>query len=207
MAKKKAKKAKEGSSRSPAAVGRQNTAAGKGFEREIVMALQLILEPNLAAEMNKTRAELKIPKGTPKETAAAIRSETTKKLRHLQGLSQIKRGEQRRGAHEPDVVSPTSWWIEVSRRGDPGPLGKLAQAERELKAARKAGKEQWTRPVACYRKTGSPTITVALWLDDLMEALGAPILWTTPQWSWNLPVVIGYDWFLKLVEDEYAGER
>jgi hypothetical protein len=86
-------------------------------------------------------------------------------------------------------------------------LGKLAQAERELKAARKAGKEQWTRPVACYRKTGSPTITVALWLDDLMEALGAPILWTTPQWSWNLPVVIGYDWFLKLVEDEYAGER
>ena len=199
-------KQKVKSPRSRAAIGRQNRAVGKELERKVVADLQRILEPELAKEMDHAREMIKIPPEMKanKILAKARRSEWTRELRRLQSLSSSRRGEQGRGAHEPDVVSPLVWWIECSRRKDLGAVGKLAQAERELAAAGKAGKDkQWSRPVAVYRKTGTSTITVAMLLIDLVEAVGDG-LFLAAGWSWSLPVVISYETFLKLVEDEHA---
>jgi hypothetical protein len=187
-------------------VGKRNRNVGKELERQVVRDLQRILEPDLAKEIDHAREMTKIPPEMKanKALAKARRSEWTTELKRLQKLSAFRRGEQGRGAHEPDVVTPLVWWIECSRRTDLGALGKLAQAQVELGEARKAGKaKQWSRPVAVYRKTGSPKITVALELADLVECSGDGMFDAMP-WVWELPVVIPYDAFLKLVEDEHA---
>jgi hypothetical protein len=201
-------KRKDDSSRSRAAIGRRNRAAGKELERVVVMDLQAILEPELHQRMEEARSRLVIPKATAKKKAAEIRSEATKDLRALQKLSAIRRGEQGRGAHEPDVVSPTSWWLEIARKKDPNAVhDKLAQGQRDLDAAAAAGKSgTWSRVAALHRRTGTPQIVVALELADLVEAAGDGLFAAAP-WAWKLPVVIGYDQFLKLVKEEHARKQ
>jgi hypothetical protein len=104
------------------------------------------------------------------------------------------------------VLTPTTWWLELARRADPGALKvKFAQGQRDIAAAQKAGKP-WTRVAAVCRKSGSPEIKVALSLLDLVEAAGDG-LFLAEGWTWDIPVVIGYDHFLKLVEDEHARGR
>lgn len=199
------KKQKGSSSRSPAAVGRRNRNVGKELERTVVQDLQQILEPELHQLMEVERARLVIPKSTPKKEATVLRSAVTRELRRIQKLSLIRRGEQGRGAHEPDVVSSTVWWLEIARRKEPNAVQmKLAQGQTDLRAAKDAGKARtWTRVAAVHRRTGSPLIVVALELADLLEAAGDG-MFHAPPWVWELPVVISYKAFLKLVEDEHA---
>lgn len=197
-------KQKEKSSRSRSAISKQNSAVGKDLEQKVVRDMQAILEPDLAMQMAVQRDLLKIPKGTPRAEAKEIRSEATRELRALQKQSAIRRGEQGRGAHEPDVVSPTSWWLELARRKEPNAVQmKLAQGQRDLEAAAAAGKARtWQKAAALHRKTGSHQIVVALALADLVEAAGDG-LFAAEAWTWEIPVVISYDHFLKLVEEEH----
>ncbi len=200
-----ASKAKASSSRSRAAVGKQNSKVGKELERLVVRDLQAILEPELHNQMERARLKLKIPKGSPADHAKVIRSEGTKELRAIQKQSLIRRGEQGRGAHEPDVVTRTAWWLELARRKEPDAVQmKLAQGQRDLGEAKVVGKAQtWRRVAAIHRRTGSPVIVVALELADLVEAAGDGMFDALP-WVWELPVVISYKAFLKLLEDEHA---
>jgi hypothetical protein len=149
-----------------------------------------------ARENLKTNPDLESNKALQK----AHRSEWTKELRRLQGLSQIRRGQQGRGAHEPDVVSPTHWWIETGRLGDGALAAKLAQGERDATPP-------WTTPVAIVRQTGSPVIRAMLRLDSLIEALGEDTGWAVPQWSWDIPVVIPYERWLEVVKRESEHDR
>lgn len=190
-------KQKEKSSRSRAAIGKRNSKVGKDLERQIATDLRQIMDhPDLVKETAEAKARLS-GKPSKEEMSAA-----TKEHKRLLKLSAIRRGEQGRGAHEPDVVTPTDWWLEIGRRGDDSPLGKLAQAQRDSAEAVEVGKP-WRRPVAVVRKTGSPKIKVALELAHLLEAAGDG-MFDAEEWVWELPVVISYKAFLKLVEDEHA---
>lgn len=188
------------SSRSRAAVGRRNRQAGKELERRVATDLRQILDP---PHVSKAISEAQgLLKGYPSK---ATRSTATSEIKRLQKLSSVRRGEQGRGAHEPDIVTATDWWIEVSRRADVSPFGKLAQAERDVGAAIVAGQDSWTRPVAVWRRTGSPVVLVALRLVHLAGVAGddAEVLLDGSPVS-DVPVMVEYEWFLKVIRLEYG---
>lgn len=187
------------SSRSRAAVGRRNKQAGKEFERRIATDLRQILDPrDLTRAIKEASDRLKGNPGTEQ------RAEATRTIKSLQKRSCVRRGEQGRGAHEPDIVTPTPWWIEVSRRSAVSPLGKLAQAERDVFSAVEVGELRWTRPVALWRKTGSHEIIAALSFAHLIEACTDQWIDALPEWTSDLPVMLEYKRFLDLVEHEHG---
>lgn len=131
----------------------------------------------------------------PHLTDQLRKSEPGERSRLLR-TSHVRRGQQARGAHEPDIVTPTPWWFEVARRQAECVLNKLSQAERDIVPP-------WLWPVAIWRKTGSPTITVAMRLSSLLGAVGEASDFALPEWAWDLPVVIEYHAFLRIVEQSW----
>lgn len=103
-------------------------------------------------------------------------------------------------------MTPTAWWFELGRLQRDDILTKLAQAQGDVDDAVEAEKDPpWTRPVAVVRKTGSPIKRVALHLGDLIAALDCDsAVWDLPSWTWDMPIVIEYGAFLRIVEMENA---
>jgi hypothetical protein len=83
--------------------------------------------------------------------------------------SSVQRGQQARGAHEPDVITPSPWWMELqwASRQSHNPKKKLAQAVRDVMDQEDC---RWTRPVAICQEKGSHTPIVRLFLSDLAKA-------------------------------------
>lgn len=158
------------------------------FERQVATDLRKILDP-------------------PELTDRIQKAESPAERRAAMQRSCVRRGQQSAGAHEPDIVTPTPFWIEVTRQQGDAAVKKLSQAVGDLEAAHLAGKWDWRFPAAVCRKTGSPTINVCLRLGDLMEvvcATGAGEAHPVDQRFRGLPVVISYHGFLELLEKEWA---
>jgi hypothetical protein len=96
----------------------------------------------------------------------------------------VRRSLQAHRPYEPDVVvehpaggSPSRLWTECQHADAPQPLLKLAQAERDILAAEKAGRGEpvpgclWL-PVVVWRKSGSSTVYATCRLGVLMCLTG-----------------------------------
>lgn len=131
---------------------RKAASDGRPFERRIARDLRLIYDP---------------PELCEKIAEAGARDRV-----RLMKMSAVRRGQQGRGAQEPDLVTPTAWWIELQWAGSGAhrPMAKYGQAMRDI--ADHGGGRPWQRPVAICRLKGSPQINAWLCLGDMLSALG-----------------------------------
>jgi len=99
----------------------------------------------------------------PPELVAAIRAAKPAERPALLKRSLVRRGEQGHGALEPDVVTPTTWWIECGNGATVDPLKKLLQAKQDAPRGRRA--------VAVVHRKGARRCTATLSLGDLATAV------------------------------------
>jgi len=164
--------------------GSRANATGKDFERDMARRLRQIYDsPSLLAEI---------------ETA------TAKTRPSILRQSSVRRGEQRLGAREPDVVTPTTWWFELqcSQEGSGRVDGtdKLAQAERDIRM----GATQWIRPVVIYRRKGSNRVWVTLYYTVLACGLNWAPRRDALKFSHDMTVTIAWEAFETILKAEKA---
>jgi len=142
-------------------IGRRSRAKGSAFEREIARRLRAVLDdPLVLAEIEAADSHTR---------AAAM------------ALSCVRRGEQSRGEREPDIVTPTRWWIELGTGSTIRPATKFVQADL-------ASDDERPCPVAICRH--GRQITATVWAHDVFD--GAPS-------GYMITMGLG-DW-LRLVEE------
>lgn len=156
---------------------------GKPFERKIANDLRQIYDPiNLCMQINEAKG---------------------KEYFRLLKQSSVRRGEQGRGAHEPDVVTPTTWWLELQWASSASfdPMKKFNQALRDIKDH--DGKKQWIRPVSICQRKHISKITVLLYLSDLITAVNDVSRETLiPSKIKNTIINIKYEDFLEILRIE-----
>lgn len=105
----------------------------------------------------------------PPELVAAIGLAKGKDHANLLKKSSVRRGDQGRGAMEPDIVTPSNWWFELQWAGRDHyrPMEKLKQAIRDVDDTN----GQWFRPVAVCQLKGSPTITAYMRMREFFDLL------------------------------------
>lgn len=135
------------------------------------------------------------------EVLAAIAAADRKTLKAAMAGTTVRRGEQGRNAHEPDVIAPCSWWMELQDSATISPEAKLRQAERDLamhwRRADGPSERRWTRPVAICHQRGARSAVACMRLADLVRCCGGEFPETKDQGY--LPVRIEYEDFLKIL--------
>jgi hypothetical protein len=139
--------------------------------------------------------------------AAAKGSEKTR----LMVDSVVQRGDQDRKAEQPDIMTPSRWWIETQSAGAAtyNPLHKLEQAERDVgqRLTENGDDGRWDLPVAVCSLKGSPKIIACMRMSTLLEATGVRAdevsLALRPLMP-KIPVTIPFETFQELLEHEHA---
>ena len=150
-------------------VGRRSKVKGKTFERRIAQVMRRIYD---------------LP-----ELVEAIELADASTRKKFMKSSHVRRGEQGQGAHEPDLVTPDRYWMELQNASgsNHNPLAKLAQAERDAKCG--------FVPVSICHKTGSRSTEVCLRAGALYNTLPLSVLQ-------NIPIRFDLDDFVRILEYE-----
>jgi hypothetical protein len=163
------------------------------FERKIASRLRRIYDtPELLAELDGS---------TPKTRPGIVKR------------SVVQRGQQGGGAKAPDVVTPTTWWLELQwaqpGKGRADCSDKLEQAERDVNDMPN-GSEAW-RPAVIWAKKGSPIINVTLRAMTLMSELCDRSYWIPAggqaELARSMPAIISFEDFVKLLERDHDRSR
>jgi len=158
------------------AAGRRSKAKGRVFERQIARELRAVYDtPELCARI-----------------AAATNADRKKHMSE----SSVRRGEQGRNAHEPDIVAPCPWWFEL-HTGTQSLGKKLEQARDDAELHHRRGGRRWTKAVAVHRAKGSQNITASMMLSDLLKTIGV-----TSRLDIEMPVTVDFYDFLELLRLE-----
>ena len=163
--------------RSPGARAR---ATGVTFERQIAAGLRRIYDPP--------------------ELVEQIATANAKTRPALMQQSSVRRGDQRGGAREPDLVTPSHWWLELhcaaENRGRVNASDKLEQAIRD------SANTHWIWPAVVFRRKGSPLVWVTLQLVTLADAMRWGVE-PRPRW----PITLSWDNFEAILIEDYHGSR
>ena len=128
---------------------------GASFEKEIAREMRQVYDSSELLEKLEAAAKVK-GKGSVGEH------------RELLKTSRVRRSDQGRGAMEPDlVIQDCPVWLELQDSRNPTPREKLAQAERDAKAAGSS-----LRPVAVVHKTGAKSIGAWMRVETLLYLCG-----------------------------------
>lgn len=107
----------------------------------------------------------------PPELNEQIEKADNKIIKKILGKSCVRRGEQGKNAHEPDIVAPCDWWLELEDGGSKGPDNKLNQALRDLKEHSQSHiSGRWRRAVAICHAKGSTKTTATMTLEHFIES-------------------------------------
>lgn len=162
---------------------------GRPFERKIVTELREIYDPP--------------------DLVSKIAQATKQTRQRYQKLSVVRRGEQGKGAHEPDVCTPSKWWFECQWASDAtyNPRGKLGQAVRDLEFyATEEVLLPWTKPCSVCQKKNSQRIEVFLFLNDYIDAINPDLKEMVPTELLNVIINIDFEVFKRLLRYERARE-
>lgn len=135
----------------------------------------------------------------PPELVKAIEAADSSTRKSIMAESRVRRGEQGRNAHEPDVVAPSCWWLEL-HSGKDTIAKKFAQARTDLQKHHDRGGKFWRKAAVIHRARGARTVTATMTMVDLADSVntgaGAPIEYADDM------VTMNYETFLKVLRCE-----
>lgn len=171
-------------------MGKLSRSTGATFEREIARRLRQIYDPSDLL----TQLEAATPQTRPK----------------LLLQSSVRRGDQRRGAREPDIVTPSTWWLELQCKspnsgGKRDGTDKLNQAQRDIMGRPDC---PWYRPAVVERRKGSPRVWVTMPAHTLAATLGYDIRADTLiGLARDMPTTISWEAFETILASEKDREQ